>query len=444
MKKTITVLIMISLLFGLVGCTTNESVSKEVDDTTYIVYSEHFGFTASEMAYLFQYVYSQYSGYLALFGVDTSVSLKEQEYYEGVTWFDSLMEQAVYYAEDFLVFCEEAFERGITLSDADIESIENELAYIDSAAREAGYSSTDDYLRAVYGADVTVAAYKGFMEKSALANKMYQTFVDEYQFSEEDILAYYELDPLSFQYMDYLSYSVGFEDDYIWVERLMQAASIEEFVEIVQSIEPDLSADALMLTAMPYSLGDPFSEWVFGGAKVNSTFLVEDFDYGLYTVNILTASPYRRTNMSADVRHILLTEDTYETEDDTRDKAYAILEQWEAGEANASSFGELAQQYSEDSGSSSNGGLYQNVTEGEMVDAFDQWVFDTSRKIGDTGIVKTDYGYHVMYFEGKGLQGWQLEIQNVLFSKAYEATYMEMYDKHAITIETSLLAQIDG
>lgn len=37
-----------------------------------------------------------------------------------------------------------------------------------------------------------------------------------------------------------------------------------------------------------------------------------------------------------------------------------------------------------------------------MVDPFDEWCFDDARKAGDTGIVKTDYGYHVMYYVSKG------------------------------------------
>ena len=33
-----------------------------------------------------------------------------------------------------------------------------------------------------------------------------------------------------------------------------------------------------------------------------------------------------------------------------------------------------------------------------MVQAFNDWCFDESRKAGDYGLVKTEYGYHVMYF----------------------------------------------
>ena len=35
-----------------------------------------------------------------------------------------------------------------------------------------------------------------------------------------------------------------------------------------------------------------------------------------------------------------------------------------------------------------------------MVTAFNDWCFDDSRKAGDTGIVETEYGYHIMYYVG--------------------------------------------
>ena len=37
-----------------------------------------------------------------------------------------------------------------------------------------------------------------------------------------------------------------------------------------------------------------------------------------------------------------------------------------------------------------------------MVKPFQDWSLDESRQTGDTGIVKTDYGYHIMYFVGLG------------------------------------------
>ena len=62
-------------------------------------------------------------------------------------------------------------------------------------------------------------------------------------------------------------------------------------------------------------------------------------------------------------------------------------------------FSAFAQQYSVD-GSAQNGGLYENVPKGYMVEPFEDWIFDESREVGDHGLVKTQYGYHVMYFSG--------------------------------------------
>ena len=35
-----------------------------------------------------------------------------------------------------------------------------------------------------------------------------------------------------------------------------------------------------------------------------------------------------------------------------------------------------------------------------MVEPFDAWCFDANRQVGDTGLVETDYGFHVMFFVG--------------------------------------------
>ena len=81
-------------------------------------------------------------------------------------------------------------------------------------------------------------------------------------------------------------------------------------------------------------------------------------------------------------------------------KAQALLDEWKAGEATEDSFAALANENSEDPGSSSNGGLYEDVYPGQMVETFNDWCFADGRQPGDYGIVKTDYGYHILFFVG--------------------------------------------
>lgn len=79
-------------------------------------------------------------------------------------------------------------------------------------------------------------------------------------------------------------------------------------------------------------------------------------------------------------------------------EAKAILDAWTAGEATEDSFAALANEHSEDGGSNTTGGLYEKVTDdGTYVPEFTGWCMEEGRKVGDTGIVKTTYGYHIMY-----------------------------------------------
>ena len=97
-------------------------------------------------------------------------------------------------------------------------------------------------------------------------------------------------------------------------------------------------------------------------------------------------------------------------------KAQEILDQWLSGDKTEDSFATLANENSADTGSNTNGGLYSGVTKGQMVEAFNDWCFDSSRQVGDYGIVKTQYGYHIMYFCGSQLL-WESQAESDLLAQ---------------------------
>ncbi|MBO5891349.1 MAG: peptidylprolyl isomerase [Oscillospiraceae bacterium] len=114
-------------------------------------------------------------------------------------------------------------------------------------------------------------------------------------------------------------------------------------------------------------------------------------------------------NIVVDVRHILITvqrvvnKEEHIDESDwkkTEEAAQKILDDWLAGEATEESFAALAKEHSADPGSVEKGGLYTEVNKGQMVAEFDTWCFDASRKAGDYGLIRTNHGYHIMYFVG--------------------------------------------
>ena len=80
-------------------------------------------------------------------------------------------------------------------------------------------------------------------------------------------------------------------------------------------------------------------------------------------------------------------------------EAEKLLKEWKDGAATEDSFAALANKHSDD-GDGTTGGLYENVYPGQMVTNFNDWCFADERKAGDTGVVETEYGYHVTFYSG--------------------------------------------
>ena len=119
----------------------------------------------------------------------------------------------------------------------------------------------------------------------------------------------------------------------------------------------------------------------------------------------------RDMGLISSVRHILIQpkggttdengETTYSEEEwaTALSEAERIVKQWEEGEATEESFATLANTYSEDGGSNTTGGLYEDIhIDASFVPEFKNWAIDFDRKPGDVEIVQTTFGYHIMYF----------------------------------------------
>lgn len=151
-----------------------------------------------------------------------------------------------------------------------------------------------------------------------------------------------------------------------------------------------------------------------------------------------------------DVRHILIMPEggtydatTYTTtySDEEWAAAYAeaeaILNEWLSGDKTEDSFAQLANTHSDDS-DGTDGGLYTDVTEGYMVEAFNDWCFDEIRVVGDYGLVQTEYGWHVMYFSGSGYL-WESYALTDLINERSTAMLEEIIAKYPMEVDYSAI-----
>ena len=78
-----------------------------------------------------------------------------------------------------------------------------------------------------------------------------------------------------------------------------------------------------------------------------------------------------------------------------------------------------------------------------MVKEFNDWCFDAAREPGDTGLVKTQYGYHVMYFVGKQ-EAWISKTRSAYISEKSEKIILDAMKANdlEITYESMLIAEV--
>ena len=157
----------------------------------------------------------------------------------------------------------------------------------------------------------------------------------------------------------------------------------------------------------------------------------------------------RDSGKYVDVRHVLIMPEGGETGEDGypvyTDDAWAAAEAeaqrvydlWLAGEQTEESFHTLAQEHSVD-GSASVGGLYTEVAEGDMVPAFNDWCFDEARVSGDHGLVKTEYGYHIMYFV-RARDIWYVHAEYDLKSQSVATIVPAALEKYPAEVEYSAI-----
>lgn len=141
---------------------------------------------------------------------------------------------------------------------------------------------------------------------------------------------------------------------------------------------------------------------------------------------------------SVNVRHILLltTDDAgaaldEEIIEEKRELAQTILEKINAGE----SIDELVDEYSEDPGAQYNYGYYDVEKGAGYAPEFEEWAL--SSQVGDTGIVETDFGFHIMKtYKITNYEDIMLAVKRDLQTSLYSAIitswveeyYIEVYD----------------
>ncbi len=452
----------------------SEAVSKFGGNIA--VKSENFSVGLPMVRRIFKSTYSDFVNYYASnYGFDTAKSSKVQYYDEEnkITWYDEFISSAKASVKQLLVLCELAKKDGFSIDDSDQKTIEENIENMKTAADNAG-QSLDEYIASVFGEGLDENEVRSNLEQTLLAQKYYQKLYNGFTYTDEDYEKAYEANKESYLYADFLVFAFGYgktdsSESSVTVDEkqkeiakkaadeLLQTKTEEEFKAYITKYlnenhdyvnisaeeshtEEDYKAaiesqvNSAKVEKYAYEATSEAGKWLFSDErKVNDTYQFEGTSS--YNVIMVLKTPYRDESIKKNVRHILFTKDKYETDEKAKEMAEKIYDEWKKGEATEDSFAALAKVHNadSDSGSAANGGLCTDVYEGQMVPEFNDWVFDPARKTGDTDIVKTTYGYHIMYFVSDSIPAWKSSVDTVLRRNDYSEKYAEL--EKTVTIE---------
>lgn len=467
-----------------VSDTVAESTEESGEETSFVpeddpnadeisVKSQNFSLSNADMAYLFQNQYqnllyniSQNGMSLSSISLDTNASLKEQQCpvdESADTWFDYFLNSTKSEAKQLLALCEAALAEGIDVSDETQQLADTTLDEIKEYAEENDYT-LEEYLTLMFGPSVNADTVRHMLSLSSLASAYIEARLAKVDLSDDALEAAYTDNKFSYETVDYVTFAFDV-DDLIsedasdsersdafvrvntYASELSKCRDRDSFLEYAKKnmtdvlglteSEAESAQKQLICEDVKYSESSELSKWAFS-ADVGDIYTDESAaDPGLITLYLLTAkNPRSEAITHCNVRHILFLADDYE--DDT--KAREVYDTWVANGADVDEFISLVGEYSGDPGSVDNGGLYEDVGVGEMVDEFNDWIFDSSRAHGDHGIVETSYGWHIMYYES-GTSEWKYDMKEKLLDDAYADISAEIADAE-VTFDDGLLASL--
>lgn len=433
-----------------------------------------------------------YGSYASLFGLDTTKPLNEQfvNEDEGLTWADDFMAQATETAKSIYAMYDAAIAAGHTLTEAELASLESTLSNMKAYAVLYGYQNFEDYVKAMYGVGASEESFRAYMETNMLAQSYFNAYKTNLTYDDAAIRAADAEDPTVYNSYSYNYYNVNVskfltggteaEDGTITYsdeERAAAVAAAEdvaksltaEEIETVEDLDSAIAAlevnadvenaaSTAVVDTPKASVMGVMRDWVADPAREigdvtyieNATTTTAEDGTETKTVSgyyvVMFNGLEDNTFALKNVRHILVafqggTYDsttgmtTYSDQEklDAKMAAEQILTDWESGKATEETFAQMANELSDD-GDGTTGGLYEDIYPGQMVAAFNDWCFDDARKVGDTGIVETEYGYHVMYFVDDAETSYRdYLIQNTLRTEDTNAWYAALIEAQTVT-----------
>jgi hypothetical protein len=369
---------------------------------------------------------------------------------------------------------EEAKELGFELTEDLKKEIKTEIdetiKSLSDSAKENDFA-LDNYIARVCGEGLSEKSYRALLEKDSVAQH-YLTWYQEHlttSYSKADVDTFFAENRLDFVTatariftVSYAEAEEGSEDPVYTKEQAKQRAeefnskvySESSFIATAKQYAPPSMADAYASEAATLvenahaadvSSSKAVTDWLFSTERVvGNKAVIEDSESECYfVIYVVKPASLDESVANASVRHILVQVETTDAEGnaldeatiakndaDAKAKAEGLLQTWKDNGATEEEFIKLIKDNTDDTASIETDGLYDDVSAGgNYVAEFTNWAISPERKAGDAEIVKTEFGYHFMYFvEASEFAAWENDVRETMASNDYNELVDGIYE----------------
>ena len=405
--------------------------------------------------------FGEYASYLLDTTTPLNKQVIDKE--SGETLADSLLKAAESTLKRTYALYDLAMEKGFKLDEEDEKAIDTLVTNMEFYAMYYGYGDVKSYLQGIYGNGSEVESYKEYQRINLIADRYYAEYAETLDYNDEQIREYeagkdgegenakdrfHNFSSVTYSYYyvacnkwapekDDKGNKIEYTADQLKEAREKAKAAAEALaagkfedlaafdkaigeMEINKDEKTKPTASRFEDQLVPQVSHNDVREWLIskdlkeGDLTVieNSTGEGDKKEVKGYYVVRFGSLDENRFNLK-DVRHILIkfeggkynstTGQTTFTDAEKKaalEKAEKIYNEWVKSGASEEDFKDLVEEHSGDTASVEDGGLYENVYPGQMVEKFEDFCYDENRKPGDHGIVESTSGYHIMLFVG--------------------------------------------
>ena len=406
-----------------------------------------------------QYVQYASNGYYDIdLSKDFSTQYTTDDDGNEISWQDRFKENTTELIKKNTIYYQKGIESGITLTDAQKEMIETQLDNIKNAASSANLG-VNEYIAQTYGDNCGLETLRKYLEQNYISSVYYYQQQIKLRPSEDELNAYFKENENDYKSCSYAILEAEYDTSSdatkkaavdnakaaiakITDEDSMKALIPEFCSDLIskyisagyftdESDAVDAFAGAMdsssVKSDVESNFGEDIADWMFNtDTAVGSLNYYADENAGVIYIIMKTSQPALDSDSASkvySVRHILVIPESGDDDSSSSsssstatkeyteeewaaalEKANSILDEYNKGDKTELSFAELAEKYTDDTSSTSvnmnnmYGGGIMDTQLGQMVSDFENWAIDSSRKYGDVEIVKSSYGYHIMFF----------------------------------------------